>query len=64
MDRIHYLDNFLVFADREEECEEALQLALHLFTLLGVAVAGHKTDGRSCRITFLGVDLDTVKEES
>ena len=63
VDGIHYLDDFLIFADSEEECEEALQLALRVFARLGVAVAVHKTDGPSYRITFLGIELDTVKEE-
>lgn len=61
IDGLHYLDDFLIFADEEGECEEALKAALELFALLGVAVAVHKTDGPAYRIVFLGIELDTVE---
>ena len=61
---LHYLDDFLLFgAPGTSQCDEALQLALDWCTRLGVPIAEGKTEGPAERITFLGIQIDTLKGE-
>ena len=61
---LHYLDDFLLFrAPGTSQCDEALQLALEWCSRLGVPIAEGKTEGPAERITFLGIQIDTLKEE-
>ena len=61
---LHYLDDFLLFgAPGTSQCDEALQLALEWCTRLGVPIAEGKTEGPAERITFLGIQIDMLKEE-
>ena len=62
--QLHYLDNFLLFGSpRSAECEAALQCTLQTCQELGVPVAAHKTEGPSHQLTFLGIQINTVKME-
>ena len=57
---IHYLDDFLIFGDPEsQECKLALETVKALCARLGVPIALHKTEGPTCRLTFLGIELDS-----
>ena len=57
---IHYLDDFLLFgAPGSEECLRSRQAMEKLCEDLGVPIATHKTEGPSCRLTFLGIELDS-----
>ena len=61
---IHYLDDYLfVGAPASGECARALQSALRLCDQLGVPVAADKLSGPSTKLTFLGIELDTVRME-
>ena len=60
----HYLDDFIVVgAPGSDEGAKALDLLLDTCRELGVPVAGHKVEGPSTRITFLGIEIDTVAME-
>lgn len=60
--QLHYLDDFLFAGPpRSNACAEALRLALETFQKLGVPIASHKTEGPTTRLTFLGIQLDTVE---
>ena len=61
---MHYLDDFLVFgAPGSDRCKQNLEMALKGCRVLGVPVAPHKTEGPSTTLVFLGIELDTVKQE-
>ena len=59
--QLHYLDDFLFLgAASTHECASSLQTALQVCQRLGVPVAAHKTEGPSTRLTFLGIQIDSV----
>lgn len=57
---IHYVDDFLIVTQSKEEAQRALSAALALCEQLGLPVSPEKTEGPAQRLTFLGVELDTV----
>ena len=57
---LHYLDNFLEFGKEGREAGQPVQRALDCCSQLGVSIAAHKTEGPATKITFLGIELDTV----
>lgn len=63
-DSIHYLDDFLFVGNlKPGECDSVLQLALELCGRLGVPVAREKLCGPATSLTFLGIEIDTVRME-
>lgn len=62
--RVHYIDDFLFVAQTREAAQTNLDRALSLCTKLGVPIAHDKTEGPSTCLTFLGIELDTVKMEA
>ncbi|KAM4748944.1 protein KTI12 homolog [Rhinophrynus dorsalis] len=57
----HYLDDFMFVGPRDsEECGESLELALARFKVLVVPVAGDKTVRPTTRLTFLGIEIDSM----
>ena len=61
---MHYLDDFLFFGSEDpDQCERNLACALSTCESLGVPVAHHKTVGASFQLTFLGIEIDTLKRE-
>ena len=57
---IHYLDDFLLFGEpHSSECSQALSKALAICARLGIPVAVQKTEGPTCVLVFLGIELDT-----
>ena len=60
----HYLDDFITVGSPDsEECAHNLHLALSTCEELGVPVAGHKCEGPSTCLTFLGIEVDTMAME-
>lgn len=61
---IHYLDDYLMAEKpRSLACQEYLDCFLRVCTTLGVPVAFDKVDGPATTITFLGLDIDTDRQE-
>ena len=61
---LHYLDDFLVLGPPgQQTCQDALGTTLRLCAELGFPVAAEKTEGTATVLTFLGIELDTVKQE-
>lgn len=61
----HYLDDFLfIGGEGTQECKEALGHFKELAQHLGVPLAPGKTEGPAQVLTFLGIELDTIKGES
>ena len=61
---IHYLDNFLFAGPPgSDTCAIALQTAIPLCSRLRLPVAPSKVVGPATTLTFLGIELDTVKQE-
>ena len=61
---IHYLDDFLTSgAPDSNECEHNFQAMLQIFKELGVPFALAKCEGPATVLTFLGIEIDTVKHE-
>ena len=61
---IHYLDDFFFCGPADsEECTAALHTALPLCERLGFPVAQEKVVDPATVITFLGIELDSVRQE-
>ena len=62
--QLHYLDDFLVLGPPDDpECGQALSRTLQVCQDLGVPIAAHKTEGPSKQLTFLGIQVDSIKME-
>lgn len=60
----HYLDDFIIVAPPQSpRCQEALSIFEHECSRLGVPLANHKKDGPTTRLTFLGIEIDSVAGE-
>lgn len=59
-DIIVYLDDFLIIGASREQCQLAYETLLQLLLDLGFAISHHKLVAPTQRLTFLGVELDTV----
>ena len=59
----HYLDDFLIISNSKEQGLEDLNLFLDLCEEVKVPVAKNKTEGPVQILTFLGLEIDTIKEE-
>ena len=56
-----YLDNFLIIAETELQCAEALNyLQIQLLRKLGFAIHWGKVVDPCTKITFFGIELDSV----
>ena len=61
---MHYLDDFLVVGlARSDECHRAVNVVLRVFATLGLPVAEDKLEGPSTRLSFLGLEINTVAME-
>ncbi|XP_077779111.1 uncharacterized protein LOC144326428 [Podarcis muralis] len=61
----HYLDDFLfVGGANTGECASLLEAFSALAEDLGVPLAAEKTEGPATRLTYLGIELDTVAQSS
>ena len=59
-----YLDDYLIIGNpQSKQCESDLQSFQSILQWLKVQVAREKLEGPSTRLTFLGIELDTVSEE-
>ncbi|XP_062828282.1 uncharacterized protein LOC134296685 isoform X1 [Anolis carolinensis] len=62
---VHYLDDFLFIGmSGSGECEFLLHSFQELADQLGVPLAPDKTEGPATKLTFLGIELDTVQQAS
>lgn len=60
----HYLDDFAVVGPpNSPECQRALDILKEVCAILGVPLAPDKQDGPITIITFLGILIDTIKQE-
>jgi hypothetical protein len=57
----HYLDDFIVIGPpNSAACAEALTIIDQTCNRLGVPMAAHKREGPTTRLTYLGIEVDTV----
>ena len=57
---MHYLDDYLLLGPPDSPIyQRAWETTLTCCQKLGVPVAGHKTEGPSRSLVFLGIELDT-----
>ena len=59
---LHYLDDFLLVGKNESECKQLLQSFIITADNLGVPLAVEKMEGPNTVLSFLGIELDTVKQ--
>ena len=57
---LHVLDDFLFIAKTEKECKLALDTFLQICEDIGIPIAPDKTFYPSNKLSFLGIDLDTI----
>ena len=58
---IHYIDDFLLLGSpASPECQRALTIILDTCRELGIPVAPEKTEGPTTKLTFLGIQLDSL----
>lgn len=55
-----YLDDFLIIAKSQEECARALLVLIQLLRKLGFAIHWGKVVDPTQKITFLGIELDSI----
>ena len=55
-----YLDDFLIIGDSKHECELAYCKLIPLLSELGFGINWEKAVAPSQRLTFLGIEIDTV----
>lgn len=60
---VHYLDDFLIVHSSSSGCAADLTKFQALCSELNVPLAPDKTFGPSNTLTFLGIEIDTIKEE-
>ncbi len=59
---IHYLDDFLFFGSPTSiSAARARHVTESLFSQANVPIAHHKTEGPTTSLTFLGIEIDTVR---
>ena len=58
---IHYLDDFLLISPTQPACLHAKNTIVTLFTNLGIPLSWNKIEGPSTSLTFLGIQLDTLR---
>ena len=57
---MHYLDDYLLLGPpKSRECQRALETMLTCQNM-GVPMAGHKTEGPTTVLVFLGIEFDTI----
>ena len=62
--QLHYLDDFLLVGPPDTSaCAQALQFTLDTCQELGLPVSSHKTEGPSCQLTLLAIQIDTTRME-
>lgn len=57
---IVYLDDFLIISESKEACAQALSVLIELLRKLGFAIHWGKVVDPTHRITFLGIELDSL----
>ena len=55
-----YLDDFLIIAESEAQCAEALNCLIQLLRKLGFAIHWGKVIDPCQKLTFLGIELDSI----
>ncbi|KAL9976854.1 hypothetical protein ACROYT_G014191 [Oculina patagonica] len=58
-----YLDDFLIISDTAQECKQAYQELIKLLGELGFQINWDKAVGPCQRLTFLGIEIDTVRRQ-
>jgi len=61
---IHMIDDFLILADTENQCNHNLQRLLNICSDIGIPMAPNKTTRPSTNTTFLGIELDTITQSA
>ena len=61
---VHYVDDFLFVIKEREEAERARDQTLALGARIGLPWSADKTEGPTTKLTFLGIQLDTIKMEA
>ena len=58
----HYLDDYITIGSAEsEECKENAAALLATCSRLGVPIAPDKCEGPATRLTYLGIEVDTIQ---
>jgi len=57
-----YLDDFCIVEKSKERCKQALNCLLWLLRKLGFAIAWEKVECPSHTLTFLGIEIDTIRD--
>ena len=59
---LHYLDDFLLLGPPDTaECRQALAVSLQSCDELAIPIAAEKVEGPTTCLSFLGIEMDTVK---
>ena len=60
---LYYLDDIVTIASTKEQCQNSLDIILATCRNCGFEVQAKKTEGPSKVITYLGLEIDTVKRQ-
>ena len=59
-DLVVYLDDFLIISPSMDDCLETMRVLIALLGELGFAINWNKVEGPSQKITFLGIELNSI----
>ena len=59
---LHYLDDFFLAADSEDNCASAMSAMLSFCRAAGIPIAQDKTAGPSSQIVYLGIEIDAAQQ--
>ena len=57
---LHYLDDFLIVAPSNAACQHDKDSMISLMGRLGIPLSWEKIEGPSTRLSFLGIEIDTI----
>ena len=60
---IKVLDDFLFITPNKLQCEKALGALQHLAAAIAFPLAAHKTVEPTTRLTFVGIEIDTIERQ-
>ena len=59
---VHYLDDFLICAPDKATCSKWMHIFMSIFQDIGVPIATDKTVGPTSKLTYLGIEIDSLTQ--
>ena len=60
---LYYLDDIITIEGTKDRCQKSLDVILDTCQKCGFQVQANKTEGPARTITYLGIEIDTIKKQ-